>query len=153
LDNEFHIPITSEEFRYALTTYSCAVSGKLHVPEIAAAAADPDTKMVGISVSAGNTTIRISYDKKNRSAAGLFAVAKEFIYSGEKAVSILLHILIYEKIITDPRLYPLTQSQLFFKGPFLDIIKDIPVKIGEEEHLNDLNMDYIMEKFRAVNLS
>jgi len=146
MENGFHESITSEEFRYAVSTYSLAVIGRLAVPEIEKI----QDEAAVISLEAAGRIIRVTRQSDNPSLRGLYAVANEFKSCGAKAMSVLLHIVIYEKIITDTKFNKITQNPSFYRGNMLDIIKDIPIKVGEEEYVDRLNMDYILEKFKAT---
>ena len=146
MENGFHESITSEEFRYAVSAYSLAVVGKLAVPEIEGI--QDETAI--IYLEAGGRIIRVARKTNNPSLRGLFAVANEFKGFGTKAMSVLLHVLIYEKIVTNIKFNKFIKNPMFYNCKMLDLIKDIPIKIGEEECLDDLNMDYIMEKFKSM---
>jgi len=148
MNNAFHIPISIEEFKYAIGIWSAAITGKLPVPEILSIPEDSDNVVV-LEFSIRNNSIRFYKNKDHPALAAYIAVAKTFCDDPEKSVSVLLHCFILEKILTNPIFYQYTQDRSFFNGPYLDLIKDIPIKIGEERLLNNINMEYILEKFKS----
>ena len=146
----FHEPISIEEFRYAISIWSSVITGRLPVPEMLTIPENAnDLVTIEFAVNS-EKVIRIFKDLNSSSLPALIAVAKEFSYDDKKKASILLHCFIFEKIITCPLLFPYTQNRSFYDSPYLDMIKDIPIKINEEPEINNLNMEYILEKIKSI---
>lgn len=150
MNDTFHAPISIEEFKYAIGIWSAAVAGKLHVPEVLSIPEDAGMVFcMEFSVS-DKKNIVICKDKNHPSLPAYIAIAKEFNADTRKSVSILLHCLIYEKILLSPLFKSYIDNLSIFNSPYLDLIKDIPIKIDNEEVINNLNMEYILEKFKSI---
>jgi len=150
MSDTFHAEISIEEFKYAIGIWSAAVAGKLPVPEILNIPADSGpTVFIDISID-DNKKLAIYKPKDHPSLPAYLTILKEFSTDNKKRASILLHCLIYEKILLSPLFKSYIDNLSIFRSPCLDLIKDIPIKIGNEEMLNDLNMEYILEKFRDI---
>ena len=150
MNDTFHAEISIEEFKYAIGIWSAAVTGKLPVPEVLSIPADSN-KVVGLEFSVSDKKNIVIYkDRDHPSLPAYIAIAKEFSADSKKSVSILLHCLIYEKILFSPLFKSYIDDLSIFKSPYIDLIKDIPIKIDNEEVLNDLNMEYILEKFKNI---
>ena len=150
MNDTFHTEISIDEFKYAIGIWSASITGKLHVPEILSIPADSGPVLcLEFSVS-DKKNIVIYKDRNNPSLPAFIAIAKEFSADTRKSVSILLHCLIYEKILLSPLFKSYIDNLSIFKSPYIDLIKDIPIKIDSEEVINDLNMEYILEKFKSV---
>ena len=150
MNDTFHTEISIDEFKYAIGIWSASITGKLHVPEILSIpAVSGPVLCLEFSVS-DKKNIVIYKDRNNPSLPAFIAIAKEFSADTRKSVSILLHCLIYEKILLSPLFKSYIDNLSIFKSPYIDLIKDIPIKIDSEEVINDLNMEYILEKFKSV---
>jgi len=153
--NDFHDPISSEEFKYALNVWSGAISGKIPVPEFNEL---PAGKIVWIELIGPNDkTITIARYKTAPSAKAIVAVIKAFATSRDectstrdKCTSIIMHLIVFEQIVTNPLFNKFVADRSLFSDPFLDLIRNIPIKVGEEGALNKLNMNYILERFEAL---
>ena len=150
MNDTFHAEISIEEFKYAIGIWSASITGKLHVPEMLNVPEDAGQVFcLEVSVS-DRKNIVIYKDRNNPSLPAFIAIAKEFSADTRKSVSILLHCLIYEKILLSPLFKSYIDNLSIFSSPYIDLIKDIPIKIDNEEVINDLNMEYILEKFKSI---
>lgn len=150
MNDTFHAEISIEEFKYAVGIWSAAVTGKLHVPEMLRLPEDCGPTLCLEFSASDKKNIIIYKDKDHPSLPAYIAIAKEFSSDSKKSISILLHCLIYEKILSSPLFKSYIDNLSIFRSPCLDLIKDIPIKIDNEEVLNDLNMEYILEKFKSI---
>jgi len=150
MSDTFHAEISIDEFKYAIGVWSAAMTRKLYVPEISNIPEDSGPMMCLEFATSDDKTIILYKEKDSPALPGYIAVAKEFTSDKKKLASVMLHCLIYEKILSSPLFKPYVDDRSLFADSYFKLIADIPIKIGEESSLNDLNMEYVLEKFKSI---
>ena len=148
-NDTFHTPISIEEFKYALGIWTNVISGKLMVTEFDKIPTDANILTLSFPVKNGSM-ITIYRKAGSLSFKALLAIGKEFYQDPEKCISILLHCVIFEMIILNYIFNEYIDDKSIFDSPYLDIIKDIPIKIGEENAIDNFNWEYILKKFKVL---
>uniref|UniRef100_A0A6M3L9J1 Uncharacterized protein n=1 Tax=viral metagenome TaxID=1070528 RepID=A0A6M3L9J1_9ZZZZ len=148
-DDTFHGPISIEEFKYALGIWASVLAGKLMVTEFDKIPTDAGMLTLSFPNKCGQI-VTIYRKPGSLSFKALLAIGKEFYQDPEKCISILLHCVIFEMIIINSIFDEYIDDKSVFDSPYLDIIKDIPIKIGEETAIDNFNWEYILKKFKII---
>ena len=147
----FHAPISIDEFRYAMIIWANIYTGKFMVPEFDKIPEGSGPLILSCSIGEGKSIV-IYRQPGSLSFKALLAIGKEFYKFPEKCISILLHCTIFELILINPLFNKYVADRSVFDSPYLDIIKDIPIKIGEEGAINNFNWEYILQKFQEAEI-
>jgi len=148
----FHTDISIDEFKYALGIWAHVFTGKLSVEEFDKIPADAGLLTLSFPVGSDGEQVVIQRQPGSKSFKALLAIGKEFYQFPEKCISILLHCVVWELIMINPIFDKYIKSRAVFDSPYLNIIKDIPIKIGEESAINNFNWEYILQKFQEAEI-